>query len=136
MTELGRDVERLLIKREHSLTKNESLRNDSANSNGLTSVTLKNQASAPFRKKPFEFTKQSKRGQPKQVYEGRGMSDRVNSLGKVKNARYYSGVRLGFVQPIQNGQRMIKKLIKSRPTRAEIYLTGREKMRLKLLKEE
>ena len=35
-------------------------------------------------------------------------------------------VRLGFVKPIQNGLSKKHNLIKSRPSRAEIDLTGRE----------
>ena len=63
------------------------------------------------------------------------MPDRVESLRQVDRGKNRPRTRLGFVKPIQNGVRKIKNLIKSRPSRAETGLAGKEKVELDSRKE-
>ena len=55
-----------------------------------------------------------------------GMPDRVKSFGEIDRGENRPRVRPGFVKPIRNGLRKEQNLIKCRPSRAEIGLTGRK----------
>ena len=55
------------------------------------------------------------------------MLDKVESLGKVHHSKNRPRTWLGFVKLIRNGQRKIKNLIESRPSREKNGL-GKEKM--------
>ena len=63
------------------------------------------------------------------------MPDKVKSFGEINSREDRSRAWPEFVKPIQNGLRKEKNLIKSRPSRAETGLAGRENG-IRLQKEE
>ena len=54
------------------------------------------------------------------------MPDRVDSFREINSSKNRPRARLEFVKPIQNCLREKQYLIKSRPSRAEADLAGRE----------
>ena len=58
------------------------------------------------------------------------MPDRVESFGEVDSSKNRPRAWLEFVTPIQNGLRKEQNLIKSKVSRAETGLAGRERMEL------
>ena len=83
-----------------------------------TFVILINHASAPTRKERLgPTTKAKKEASRNKFVEKSGMPD---------SSKNYPRARLGFVKSIRNGLKKIKNLIKSRPSRVETGLAGRE----------
>ena len=90
-------------------------------------VILINHTSAPIRKKRLNPTSKARReaSRNKFVKKG-GMPDKVKSFREIDSRQNRPRARPGFVKPIRNGLRKVQNLIKCRPSRAEIALTGRE----------
>ena len=61
-----------------------------------------------------------------QCVEKDGVPDRDKNLRKVDSSKNRPRARPGFVEPIRNGLRKVQNLIKSRPSRAETGMAGRE----------
>ena len=79
-----------------------------------------------YQKGKIESNKQSKEGgQPKSVYEKSGMPDRCKSFREI-DRQDRPRARPGSVKPIRDGLKKEQNLIKSRATRVETGLTGRE----------
>ena len=114
-------------KREKYTAKNGSLRKTSTDSIGTTFVILINHASAPIRKERLSPTSKAKREASRnKIVEKGGMPDRVKSFREIDSTENRPRPRSGFVKPIQNKLRIIKDLIKYRPSREETGLAGRE----------
>ena len=107
------------------MDKNGFLRNTSTDSKEATFVILKNHASVPIRKERSSPTSKARmEDQSKQVCEkGRCVRQSPREVNHSKNR---ARARLGFVKPIQNRLSKEQKLTKSKPSRAEIGLAGRE----------
>ena len=98
-------------------------------------MIFRNHTSVPVRKERLSPMSKARRyaSQNKFVEKG-GVPDRVKSFGEVDSSKSRPRARLGFDKTIRNGLRKIHNLIKSRPSRAETSLVGREN-RVRLLKE-
>ena len=90
-------------------------------------MILINHASAPIRKERLSPTSKARReaSRNKFVVKG-GMPDRVKSFRKIDSRENRVRARTGFVKPIRNGLRKNQNLIKSRLSRTETALAGRE----------
>ena len=101
-----------------------------------TFVILKNHASAPARKERLSPTSKARREASRNDFvEKSGEPDRVESFQEVDSSKNRPRTRPGFVKPIRNGLRKVENLTKSRPSRAETGLAGRENG-IRLQKEE
>ena len=99
-------------------------------------MILKDHASAPIRKERLSPTSKARREASRNEFmvEG-GMPDRVKSFREINSRQDRPIARPGFVKPIRNGLRKVQNLIKYRPSRAKIGLSGIENG-IRLQKEE
>ena len=96
-------------------------------SKGRTFVILKNHAGVPVRKERLSPTSKARREASRNEFvEKSGMPDRVKSFREINSRENRPRAQPGFVKPIRNGLRKVQNLIKSRPSRVETGLTGRE----------
>ena len=114
-------------------SKNGSLRNTSK---GTTFVILINHASAPIRKERLSPTRKARKEASRNEFMVKGgMPDRAKSFREINSKEDRPIALPGFVKPIRNGLRKVQNLIKYRPSRAEIGLSGIENG-IRLQKEE
>ena len=107
--------------------KNGYLQNTSTDSKGMTFVILKNNANAPIRKERLSPTSKTRRqASQNEFVEKGGMPDRVESFLKINSREDRPTARPKLVKPIRNGLSKEQNLIKSRPSRVETGLAGRE----------
>ena len=137
MTEEGKDAGRLLIKKEKStVAKNKSLQNTSTGSKGTIFVILKNHSSTSVRNERLNPTSKARREDSRNEFvEKRGVPDRVKSFREVVCSENRPRAWPRFPKPIRNRLRKIKNVIRSRPSKAETGLAGKEN-RVQLWKEE
>ena len=90
----------------------------------------------PIKKEKLSPTSKARKEASRNEFtEKSGVPDTVKNFGEVNSSKNCARARLGFVKPIRNGLRKIKKLIKSRPYRDEAGMVGR-KNRARFQKEE
>ena len=90
-------------------------------------MILKNHASVAIRKERLSPTSRARTQTSQNKFvEKNGMPDRVESFGEVDNSENRPRAWLGFVKPIRNGLKKEQNLIKSRSSRVETGLAGRE----------
>ena len=90
-------------------------------------MILINHASALIRKKRLSPTSKARREANRNEFMEKGeMPHRVESFREIDSIEDRPRAMLGFVKPIPNELKKVQNLIKSRPSRAEIGLTGRE----------
>ena len=109
------------------MAKNGSLQNTLTASKGTTFVILINHASAPIKKERLSPTSKARReASGNEFVEKGGLPDRVESFREINIRKNRPRARPGFVKTIPNGLSNEPNLIKSRPSRAETGLAGRE----------
>ena len=90
-------------------------------------MILINHANAPIRKQRLSPTnKARKEASRNEFMEKGGMPDRVKSFIEIDSRQDRPRARPEFVKLVQNGLRTKQNLIKSRPSRADTGLAGRE----------
>ena len=110
--------------------------NASTDSKEATFVILEKHASALVRNERLSPTSKARREASRNEFvEKDGMPDRVKSFQEIDSRENCPRARPGFVKLIQNGLRKIQNLIKSRSSKAETGLAGREN-EIRLQKEE
>ena len=96
-------------------------------SQGKTFVILKNHVSTPIRKERLSPTSKARReASPNELVEKGGMPNKIESFREINSRENRLRARPGFVKLIRNGLRKEQNLIKSRPSRAETGLAGKE----------
>ena len=88
---------------------------------------LKNHASAPItRKRLSAMSSEKKEANQNEFVKKGGVPDRVESFLEINSGEDCPRVRPGYVKPIRNGLKKKQNLIKSRLSRGETDLAGRE----------
>ena len=94
----GREVGKLLMKREKNRAKNGSLRNTSTDSKETTFVILIKHASAPITKERLSPSSKARREASRNNFVGKGrMPDRVKSFREIDSREDRPTARPGFV---------------------------------------
>ena len=99
-------------------------------------MILENHASAPIRKERWSPTSKARGEASRNEFMVKsGVPDRVKSFREINSRQDRPRALPGFVKPIRDEPKKIKNFIKSRPSRAETCLAGREN-RIRFQKEE
>ena len=114
-------------KREKYKAKNGSLRNTSTESKSVSVVILINHASMPIRKERLSPTSKARREASRNKFVKKNeVPDRIKSFREVDSSDNRPTAKLRCVEPILNELRKKQNLIKSKPSRSETGLAGRE----------